>query len=214
MMRRIAAGPPVSGLLTVLVCRLRLGCRLSILKGVIVRKRVLIVANGFVNDASHALPGELREFAPPDSDMHVVVPTLLGRLQSLCSDIDAPRADAQARLDRILDDMTALGLSATGSTADEDQLQAIEDALAEFHAHAIVLITRVPDQQNRRERELTAKAARFGLPVGGALITRNGTVAAPSPSDRSPTSIPNAESPQNSWRCPTRQPTVPSTSHR
>ena len=143
------------------------------------RKRVLIVANGFVNDAPHALPADLREFAPPDSDMHVVVPTHLSRLQSLCSDIDAARADAQARLDRILDDMTALGLSATGSTADENQLQAIEDALAEFHAHAIVLITRVPDQQNWRERQLTAQAGRFGLPVHGALITRDGTVAAP-----------------------------------
>src|SRR5690242_21479340 len=107
------------------------------------RRRVLIVANGFVNDAPQALPAELREFAPADSDMHVVVPTHLTRLQSLCSDIDAPRADAQARLDRILDDMTALGLSAKGTTADEDQLQAIEDALAEFHAQAIVLITRV-----------------------------------------------------------------------
>ena len=143
------------------------------------RRRVLIVANGFVNDAPQALPAELREFAPADSDMHVVVPMHLTRLQSLCSDIDAPRADAQARLDRILDDMTALGLSAKGTTADEDQLQAIEDALAEFHAQAIVLITRVPDQQNRQERQLIARAARFGLPVRGALITRDGTVAAP-----------------------------------
>ena len=38
------------------------------------RKRVLIVANGFVNDASRALPAELRAFAEPDCEMHVVVP--------------------------------------------------------------------------------------------------------------------------------------------
>jgi len=57
------------------------------------RRRVLIVANGFVNDAPQALPAELREFAPADSDMHVVVPMHLTRLQSLCSDIDAPRAE-------------------------------------------------------------------------------------------------------------------------
>ena len=75
--------------------------------------------------------------------------------------------------------MTALGLSATGQTGDEDQLLAVEDALAEFDAHAIVLVTRVPGQQNWRELQLTAHVARFGLPVQGALITRDGTVAGP-----------------------------------
>lgn len=143
------------------------------------RKRVLIVANGFVNDASRALPPELRAFAEPGCEMHVVVPLHLTRLQSLCSDLDRPRADAHNRLDRILQDMTALGLSATGQTGDEDQLLAIEDALAEFDAHAIALVTRVPGQQNWRERQLIADVARFGLPVQGALITRDGTVAAP-----------------------------------
>ena len=143
------------------------------------RKRVLILANGFVNHASRALPAELLTFAEPDSEMHVVVPAHLTRLQSLCSDLDQPRADAQDRLDRILHDMTALGLAATGQTADEDQLLAVEDALAEFHAHAIVLVTRVPSQQNWRERQLTANVARFRLPVQGAMITRDGTVAGP-----------------------------------
>jgi hypothetical protein len=143
------------------------------------RKRVLIVANGFVNDASHALPPEVRTFADPASDLHVVVPLHLSRLQSLCSDVDASRAEAAARLDRILRDMTALGLSATGQTGDEDQLQAVGDALAEFHADAILLVLHVPDQQNWRERQLAANAAQFGLPVQGALITRDGTVAGP-----------------------------------
>jgi hypothetical protein len=143
------------------------------------RKRVLIVANGFVNDASRALPAELLAFAEPDCEMHVVVPAHLTRLQSLCSDLDQPRADAHDRLARILQDMTALGLSATGQTADEDQLLAVEDALAAFHAHAIVLVTRVPGQQNWRERQLIANVARFGLPVQGAVITRDGTVAGP-----------------------------------
>lgn len=143
------------------------------------RKRVLIVANGFVNDAPHALPAEVRELAHPDSDMHVIVPPHLSRLQSLCSDVDASRADAGSRLERILRDMTALGLSATGQTGDENQLQAVQDALAGFHADAILLFTHVPDQQNWRERQLAANAAQFGLPVQGALITRDGTVAGP-----------------------------------
>jgi hypothetical protein len=67
----------------------------------------------------------------------------------------------------------------TGQTGDEDQLQAVEDALAEFHADAILLVTHVPDQQNWRERQLAAHAAQFGLPVQGALITPDGTVAGP-----------------------------------
>lgn len=143
------------------------------------RKRVLIIANGFVNEASRALPPELLTFAEPDSEMHVVVPAHLTRLQSLCSDLDQPRADAQDRLDQILQDMSTLGLSATGETADEDQLLAVEDALAQHHSHAIVVVTHVPGQQNRRERQLIANVARFGLPVQGALITRDGAVAGP-----------------------------------
>jgi hypothetical protein len=143
------------------------------------RKRVLIVANGFVNDAPRALPPELLTFAEPDSEMHVVVPAHLTRLQSLCSDLDRPRAEAQERLDRILQDMTTLGLSATGETADEDQLLAVQDALAHYHSHAIVVITRVPGQHNWRERQLMANVARFGVPVRGAAVTRDGTVAGP-----------------------------------
>jgi hypothetical protein len=141
------------------------------------RKRVLIIANGFVNDAPHALPAEVLRCVDPDCDMHVVVPPHVSRLQSLCSDVDAARAGAGACLERILHDMTALGLSATGQTGDEDQLQAVRDALARFHADAILLVTRVPEQQNWRERQLAANAAQFGLPVQGALITRDGTVA-------------------------------------
>jgi hypothetical protein len=108
-----------------------------------------------------------------------VVPAHLTRLQSLCSDLDRPRAEAQERLDRILQDMTTLGLSATGETADEDQLLAVQDALADYHSHAIVVITRVPGQHNWRERQLMANVARFGVPVRGAAVTRDGTVAGP-----------------------------------
>ncbi len=38
--------------------------------------------------------------AEPDCEMHVVVPTHLTRLQSLCSDLDQPRADVYDRLGR------------------------------------------------------------------------------------------------------------------
>jgi hypothetical protein len=140
------------------------------------RNRVLIVANGFVNNAPQELPAELLTFAAPDSEMHVVVPAHLTRLQSLCSDLDQPRANARDCLDRILQDMTALGLSATGQIADEDQLLAVEDALAQYDSHAIVVITRVRGQENWRERQLIANVARFGRPVQGALVTGEGTV--------------------------------------
>jgi hypothetical protein len=149
------------------------------LKELTMTKRVLIVANGFVNDAPHTLPTELLTFAEPDCEMHVVVPAHLTRLQSLCSDLDRPRADARERLSRILHDMTALGLSATGETADEDQLQAVEDALAEHRADAIIVVAHVRGQRNWSERQLVANVARFGLPVQGALITRDGAVAGP-----------------------------------
>lgn len=137
---------------------------------------VLIVANEFVNDAPRALPAELRTFAKPDSEMHVVAPAQLTKLQSLCSDVGQARTDARDRLDRILGDMTALGLSATGETGDEDQLLAVEDALAGFDADAIVLVVRAPGQQNWRERRLVANIARFNLPVQAVQVTREGAV--------------------------------------
>jgi hypothetical protein len=161
------------------------------------RKHVLILANGFVDDAPRALPTELLTFADPACEMHVLAPVQLTRLQSLCSDLDQPRADAHERLDRILQDMTALGLSATGEIADEDQLLAIEDALAQSNAHAIVVVTHAPDQQNWRERQLIANVARFQLPVKDVLITRDGTVARPLHAERQTT-------PNGPTRCASR----------
>jgi hypothetical protein len=40
-------------------------------------------------------------------------------------------------------------------------------------------IMHVPDHENHRERHLAANPTQLGLPVQGALTTRDGTVAGP-----------------------------------
>jgi heptaprenylglyceryl phosphate synthase len=60
---------------------------------------------------------------------------------------------------------------------DEDQLLAIEDALAQFGADAIVVVGHVPGQDNWHERRVIERAReKLGVPVYAVPITAEGEV--------------------------------------
>jgi hypothetical protein len=65
----------------------------------------------------------------------------------------------------------------SGHVGDENQLLAIEDALAQFSADAIVVVGHVPGQDNWHERRVVERAREhFGLPVYTVPITAEGEV--------------------------------------
>lgn len=141
-------------------------------------RRVLCVANGFVQDAPAALPQEVRDLLEQADELRVITPLLTSRLQWLVSDRDRAQIEADERLSQILADMARVGFPASGGTGDEDQLVAIDDALTRFDADTIVFVIHLPGQENWHERHVMQRAhERFRLPVFGFLITSEGRVA-------------------------------------
>ena len=103
---------------------------------------------------------------------------LTSRLQSWVSDIDAAAAEADERMNAIVGSIGASGQPATrGQLGDEDPIQAVADALAEFPADALILAVHAPDVANWRERRFTEKVhARFGVPITEMLLDGEGRV--------------------------------------
>jgi hypothetical protein len=141
-------------------------------------KRVLIIASEAVADRPHGVPEAVRRQVLEAEEVRVVAPTLMSRLQSWTSDIDAAASSADERVRAIVESIQTTGQHASGgSVGDEDPLQAIADALAVFPADALILAVHSPDTQNRRERRLGERVrARFKLPVIEMVIDGDGRV--------------------------------------
>ena len=141
--------------------------------------RVLIVANGFVQGAPDSFPPEVRDLFEQPHEVRLLVPTRTGKLAWLTSDTDPAKSEASSLVSDILADMQRKGIEypPSGHVGDENQLLAIEDALAQFSADAIVVVGHVPGQDNWHERRVIERAREhLGLPVYVVPITADGEV--------------------------------------
>ena len=102
----------------------------------------------------------------------VVSPGLTSRLQSLTSDIDQGRADAERRLDSVVAQLRRHGYVASGTVGDENPAVAIEDALRNHQADEILIVTTETTDENWRERKLVERATALGLPVACVRVAR------------------------------------------
>jgi hypothetical protein len=141
--------------------------------------RVLILANGFVQGAPDSFPPDVRKLFDQPHEVRVLVPTRTGRLAWLASDSGPASREAAALVSEILADMQRKGIEhpPSGHVGDEDQLLAIQDALAQFSADAIVIVGHVPGQDNWHERQVIERAReKLGLSVYAVPITAEGEV--------------------------------------
>ena len=140
--------------------------------------RLLIIANDLICERSAELPEDVRRQVREADEVHVVAPVLTSTLQSLVSDIDGAALKADERLRTIVDDIRASGQEAAlGEIGDENELHAVEDALANFPADALILAVHAPDVANWHEQGLRERLrARFDLPVTEILLGRDGHV--------------------------------------
>lgn len=127
--------------------------------------RLLFIADAAVADMDE-LPTAVRDVIEASTELHVVTPTLPGRLAWLADDVDSFRHIADERLDTVLDHMHALGAHATGVASRGSVLRVIADAVEEFRPDHILIALRSSDHANWQERKLIAHIEqRFGLPV-------------------------------------------------
>jgi hypothetical protein len=101
-------------------------------------RRILVIAGG-------PSAGRRRSDSPPRAegveDRRVVCPALMSPVRYFASDEDGPRAAAQERLERSLERLRELGVTAEGEVGDADPLQAIEDGLRTFGADEVIIST-------------------------------------------------------------------------
>lgn len=128
-------------------------------------QRILVVANrtcpcpglhDFVHEHTSQRPAEIT----------VVAPALNSRLRHYLSDTDDARTLAAARLADAIEHLERDGVTVFGVVGDAEPLQAIEDALADFPADAIVLSTHPAGTSHWLERGLIEKVnERLDVPV-------------------------------------------------
>lgn len=127
-------------------------------------RHVLVIANEALEGA------ELRERILGDRDAeveaHVLAPVLISRVHAGVSDIDQELAQARARLQRSLRWAREHGIPARGEVGDPSASTAIADALRDFGAEEVIVITHRSERQTWQEREQLQRLRReLEIPV-------------------------------------------------
>jgi nucleotide-binding universal stress UspA family protein len=140
--------------------------------------RLLFIADAAVADVDE-LPPAVRALIDAAPEVHVVTPTLPGRLAWLADEVDRFRHVADERLDTVLGHMHEIGAHASGAAGRGSVLTVIADAVAEFEPDHILLALRSPEHANWQERRLMEHVEeRFGLPVTTYAVDSRGYTSA------------------------------------
>ena len=122
-------------------------------------RRILVVLNGVVEaEAFRRATGLGRR--DEQAEVRVIAPALNSRIRHWLSDEDEARRRAHLRLAATLESLCAAGIEADGRVGDADPLQAIDDALVEFHPEEIVIVTQPDRHSHWTPRDLSGQARR------------------------------------------------------
>ena len=141
-------------------------------------KRLLIIANDLIGERPAEVPEDVKRQIREADEVQVVAPILTSTMQSWVSDIDGAALEADQRMQALVDGIHASGQVATrGEVGDENELHAVDDALADFPADALIVAVHAPAVANWHEQGFSDQVrARFDLPVTEILLDRNGHV--------------------------------------
>ena len=122
------------------------------------RRRLLVVATAAV--APEGLGRELRKHgADGGADVHLVCPAITGSpLRHAFGDVDDAVDAAKQRLTDVLEGLRSNGVEATGTVGETDPLLAIQDALQEFPADEVLVVTRDDEHARWLEGDLFERA--------------------------------------------------------
>src|SRR4051794_3360830 len=137
-------------------------------------QRLLFVADAAVADVDE-LPPAVRGVLDAATEVHVLTPTLPGRLAWLTDDVDRCRHIADERLDTVLGHMRSIGVAASGRPRRGSVLTVIADAVADFTPDHILLALRTSEHANWQERRLVEHIEqRFDLLVTAYGVDERG----------------------------------------
>lgn len=131
-------------------------------------RRILVVATTSVPEAE--LRERVRAHAGEDAELLVVVPASnISKLDWLTNAEDDARADAAQLAEEVAEGVA--GEDVETRVVDSDPVKAVEDALSDFPAEELIVITRVGEEADWLEEESGAAAQnRFALPVTHLVV--------------------------------------------
>jgi hypothetical protein len=128
-------------------------------------KRLLVVAT--VPVERDVLRDRVHEHAGEDAEVRIVAPASdLSPLQWLATDEDEAREEAAEIAEEAERAVQPEARVVETEVGDTDPVQAIEDALSQFPADEVLVVTRPGDKAGWLEEDAAAEASeRFGIPV-------------------------------------------------
>lgn len=136
----------------------------------------LLIATGEAAASETELPTLVRTLISGASEVLVVTPMLVGRLQWLASDTDRARYEADERLSAVLGHVEALAPDAAVGTrvGDDTPFTAFADAIRDFDPDHILIALRSSDHSGWQERGLLDQIREFGRPITVFELDRAG----------------------------------------
>src|SRR5688572_27655288 len=141
----------------------------------------LLIATGEAAASEDELPRLVRALIENASELLVMTPMLISRLQWLASDTDRARFEADERLSTVLGHVEALAPEAgiSGRIGDDTPVTAFSDAIREFLPDHILIALRSNDHSGWQERGLLDQITEFGIPITVFQLDRAGRPPTP-----------------------------------
>jgi hypothetical protein len=127
----------------------------------------LLIATGGAAASEDELPALVKALIENASELLVMTPMLVSRLQWLASDTDRARYEADERLSTVLGHIETLVPEAGvhGRIGDDTPLTAFADAIQEFSPDHILIALRSSDHSGWQERGLLDQIKELGIPI-------------------------------------------------
>jgi hypothetical protein len=136
----------------------------------------LLIATGEAAASQDELPRLVRALIDSASEVLVMTPVLISRLQWLASDTDRARYAADERLSTVLGHIETLApeVRVRGRIGDDTPFTAFSDAIREFLPDHILIALRSSDHSGWQERGLLDQIREFGIPITVFELDRAG----------------------------------------
>ena len=136
----------------------------------------LLIATGEAAASEGELPQLIRALIENASELLVMTPMLVSRLQWLASDSDRARYEADERLSTVLGHVATIVPEAAieGRIGDDTPFTAFADAIRDFLPDHILLALRRGDHSGWQERGLLDQIREFGIPMTVFELDRAG----------------------------------------
>ena len=136
------------------------------------RRRILVVAMAELDDRAVEAIRRAGEYDRPgnQAEMLLVAPASQGKLGRWATDVMKARAEAQRKLVVSVAALTKADLAARARVGDDDPILAVEDALHEFAASEVILVTGPPAEDAAGERAATELQSRLRQPLERVIV--------------------------------------------